>query len=302
MKLVIAGGSGFLGEMLCKGFRNRFSEISVLTRQPSFSKDGIHYHQWDGKSQGDWVRHLEACDVLINLTGKSVDCRYNEKNKRLIVESRVNATRALEKAINGLEKKPVLWMNAASATIYGYSEDQAMDEYSGVIGSGFSVEVCKAWEKVFEEAVVPGVRKVVLRISMVMGRSGGVFPVLKKLTRNFLGGTMGNGRQYISWIHEADFLAAIGWLIDHPECEGPYNLASPQPLPNKQFNALLRNKLHRKLGLPASKWMLEIGAFFLQTETELVLKSRKVVPTRLLNEGFQFQFPTVDKALSELCK
>lgn len=301
IKLVIAGGTGFLGQAIIKGLKQHCREIVVLSRQNRPMQDGVHYVQWDGKTAGAWVNSLEGAEVWINLTGRSVDCRYTEANKKAIIESRINATKALESALLQLKKGPSLWMNAASATIYGYSEDRLMDEFSGVIGEGFSVEVCKAWEKVFNEAQAPGVRKVTLRISMILGKDGGVFPVLKRLSKFFLGGTMGHGRQYISWMHEEDFVQAIQWFIQHPEATGAYNLAAPEPMPNKQFMQVLRKHLRVPFGLPATAWMLEIGAFFLRTETELVLKSRKVAPTRLLNEGFRFQYPTVQSAIQELC-
>lgn len=298
-KLILAGGTGFLGEALIRHFNN-VKEIVVLTRGAARKINQVRYVQWDGATLGEWVTELENADALINLTGKSVDCRYTEKNKQEIISSRVNATRILAKAVNLCEHPPTVWLNAASATIYRAAEDRAMDEYNGEIGSGFSVEVCKSWEAAFTREQTPRTRKVILRISMILGNGGGVIPVLRKLTKWGLGGTMGNGKQYISWMHEQDFVNAVEWLIRNEKAEGAYNMAAPDPLPNKEFMKCMRRLLQRSIGLPAKAWMLEIGAVFLRTETELVLKSRRVVPARLLKEGFVFEYPVTEAALKSL--
>lgn len=300
-KLILAGGTGFLGQAIIDRFSKQEIQIIVFTRGSNHKVGNTNYIHWDGKTFGEWTKELEGADVLINLTGKSVDCRYNEKNKAEIISSRVNATKILGEAINKTNNPPKVWLNSASATIYRYAEDKPMDEFTGEIGTGFSVEVCKIWEKTFTEISNPKTRKIIMRISMVMGKGGGVLPVMTKLVKAGLGGKMGNGKQFISWIHEEDFLNAMEFLIQNEQASGAYNFAAPGPIPNKEFMALMRKQLNVKIGLPAMKWMLEIGAFFIKTETELILKSRRVVPARLLKEGFVFKFPTVEETLKNLC-
>jgi uncharacterized protein (TIGR01777 family) len=300
-KLILAGGTGFLGQAIIDRYSKMGTEIIVLTRGTTKVKKNVRYIQWDGKTKGGWVKELDGADVLINLTGKSVDCRYTDKNKAEIISSRVNATKVLGEAINETAHPPKVWLNAASATIYRNAEDRAMDEFSGEVGEGFSVGVCQVWEKTFNEINNPQTRKIVMRISMVMGKGGGVLPVMTKLVKARLGGKMGSGNQFISWIHEEDFLNAMEHLIQHETSFGPYNFAAPTPLPNREFMRLMRKELNVTIGLPAAEWMLEIGAFFIKTETELILKSRRVVPTKLLNEGFLFKYPTVEVALKNLC-
>jgi uncharacterized protein (TIGR01777 family) len=301
-KLVLAGGTGFLGQRIIDHFRHTVRQIIILTRSESRKQGNLQYVNWDGRSLGDWARMLEGADVLINLTGKSVDCRYTEKNKKEIIRSRVDATHILGEALRTLKAPPALWMNAASATIYRHAEDKPMDEHSGEMGEGFSVEVCKAWEEAFEKTETTGTRKVILRLSMILGMSGGVMPVMKKLVSLGLGGKMGSGRQYISWMHEADLINALEWIIERQELSGPINLSAPEPLTNKQFMETMRRILKKPFGLPAPAWLLGIGAFFIRTETELILKSRRVVPERLLRSGFKFRFTRAEQALSDLLK
>ncbi len=299
-KLILAGGTGFLGQAIINRFNRNGTEIIVFSRGPSRIHHNVSYVHWDGKTMGAWSHALENSDVLINLTGKSVDCRYKKKNKAEIISSRVNATKILGEAISKVASPPKVWLNSASATIYRNAEDKAMDEHSGEIGTGFSVGVCQVWESAFNECVTPQTRKIAMRISMVMGKGGGVLPVMSKLVKAGLGGKMGTGKQYVSWIHEEDFLNIIEWLIQNEKAKGPYNFAAPTPLTNDDFMTLMRKKLNVKIGLPAAEWMLEVGAFFIRTETELILKSRRVVSARLADEGFVFKFPTADLALTNL--
>ena len=299
-KLIIAGGSGFLGKSLIKYFEKKFDEIIVLVRSPRENSNGIKFILWDAEHQGEWNQYLENADLIINLCGKSVDCRYTKKNKSEIFSSRLNSTHAIGTAIANCKNPPALWMNAASATIYRYSEDKQMTEALGETGKGFSVEVCKAWEKTFNSYNLPHTRKINLRITMVMGKDGGVFPVLKKLVKRGLGGKMGSGDQFVSWIHVNDFCRIIEWLINDPKASGNYNVAAPVPITNKNFMQMFRTANQIKFGLPATKWMLEIGAFFLRTETELVLKSRNVVPDRILKEGFKFEFSDMESCIKNL--
>jgi uncharacterized protein len=241
-----------------------------------------------------------------------VNCRYRAKNRRLIKESRVKATRAVGEAIARAVRPPRVWLQASTATIYAHRYDAAHDEATGILGGSeagapdtwrFSIDVAKAWEQAANETNVPRTRKVLLRSAMTMSPDrGGVFDTLLSLVRYRLGGASGDGRQYVSWIHEHDFIRAIYWLIDHAALEGPINLAAPHPLPNAEFMRTLRAAWGIAFGLPAAQWMLEIGAFFLRTETELILKSRRVVPDRLLKSGFEFRFPTWPEAAAELCR
>lgn len=299
-KIILAGGTGFLGQAIINRFDNSVTQIIVFSRGKSRKEKNVSYLNWDGITMGDWAIELEGADVLINLTGKSVDCRYNEKNKAEIISSRINATKVLGEAISKTKNPPKVWLNCASATIYRNAEDRPMDEFDGETGTGFSVEVCKLWEQSFNEAETLKTRKIALRISMVLGKGGGVIPVMTKLVKAGLGGKMGSGKQYISWIHEEDFLNSLVWLINNESASGAYNIAAPDPCRNKDFMKLMRSKMHKRIGLPAAEWMLRIGAFFLGTETELILKSRRVVPTRLLNEGFEFKYPSTEQAMENL--
>lgn len=305
--IVLAGGSGFLGNALSKKLLARNYEVIVLTRSPRARSDGAKEIVWDAKSLGDWGKFVDGAEVVINLTGKSVDCRYNEKNRRGIVSSRVDSTRAIGEAIAKCHQPPRVWLNASSATIYKHTFDMPMDE-AGETGATpeakdeFSIEVIRQWENALNEANTPRTRKVALRITLVLGRNGGVFPVLRRLARFGLGGKMGSGRQFVSWIHEEDFCRAAEWIIANENLSGPINLAAPNPLSNAKTMQLIREACGAPFGLPATEWMLEAGAFFLRTETELILKSRRVVPGKLSDSGFQFQFPDLRDALKNLCE
>jgi hypothetical protein len=260
---------------------------------------------WDAKSLGDWAKWLEGAEVVINLTGKSVDCRYNESNRKAIIASRVDSTHVLGEAIDLCRQPPRVWLNCSSATIYKHTFGAPMDE-SGETGATteakdeFSIEVIRQWERALDEARTPATRKIAMRITMVFGQDGGVFPVLRRLARFGLGGRMGSGKQYVSWIHVDDFCRAVAWLIRQEELSGAVNIAAPHPLPNGEMMRLVRRYCGMRLGLPATAWMLEIGAFFLRTETELIIKSRRVIPGRLMKSGFSFEFPTLEKALGNL--
>jgi len=298
-KLIIAGGTGFLGQALCRELTKEFDRIVVLSRSKHKQESNITYLTWDAETFGDWCRELEGATAVINLCGKSVDCRYTEKNKALIFSSRLNSTRLIAQAISQCNTPPLVWINGASATIYRHSETQKMTESSGEIGSGFSVEVCKAWEHLVEEAELPHTRKINLRLAMVLGTSGGVYPELMKVVKRGLGGTMGKGTQQMSWIHVSDFCRMVLWLINKPDAQGVYNCVAPMPVINKRLMQLLRKKAGRMFGLPASELLLTIGAFVIGTETELILKSRYAYPERALKEGFVFNFETIDQSLAD---
>jgi uncharacterized protein (TIGR01777 family) len=304
-RIILAGGSGFLGTALARKFTSRGDEVVVLTRSPEERNDGVREVAWDAKSLGDWGALVDGSDVVINLTGRSVDCRYTERNRHAITASRVNSTRAVGEAIGRCAKPPRVWLNASSATIYKHTFDRAADE-TGETGATaeakdeFSLDVIYQWERAFAEAAAPVTRKVALRTTMVLGPESGVFPVLRRLTRFGLGGKMASGKQYMSWIHEEDFCRAIEWLIEHEELSGPVNLAAPNPVTNAEMMRLMRKTCGVPFGLPATRWMLEIGAFFLRTETELIIKSRRVIPGKLPASGFQFHFPELENALRNL--
>ena len=311
MKIVIPGGSGQAGTLLARAFARDGHEVVVLSRKPT-PETQWRVAAWDAETLGEWARELEGADAVINLAGRSVNCRYTPENRRAIVESRTHSTKIVGKAIAAAKNPPAVWLQASTATIYAHRYDAPNDEATGIIGGGepdapdtweFSIEVAKAWEKALEEARTPNTRKIALRSAMVMSPDrDGIFDVLLKLARRGLGGKSGDGRQYISWIHEQDFIRAVYFLIERGGLSGPINLAAPNPLPNAEFMRGLRRAWGVKFGLPASKWMLEIGAVFLQTETELILKSRRVVPGRLLEAGFPFDFPTWPEAAQNLCR
>jgi uncharacterized protein (TIGR01777 family) len=280
-------------------FSAQGDEVVALVRRTDVAL-GVKQVLWDGETLGPWAAELEGAEAVINLAGRSVDCRYHAENRRQILESRLGSTRVLGRAIAECARPPAVWLNSSSATIYRHAEDRPMDEANGEIGSGFSVDVCLAWEAEAMAAPAPKTRRVLLRTAMVLGRDGGVFVPFRLLARLGLGGTLAGGRQYMSWLHDADFARAIDWLIAHREVEGPVNLAAPNPIPNAEWMRLFRERFGPGIGLPAARWMLEIGAFFLRTETELLLKSRRVVPGRLLAGGFRFEHPTVASALDDL--
>jgi uncharacterized protein (TIGR01777 family) len=310
MKIVIPGGSGHVGHILAQAFKRDGHEVVVLSRRPSSAPWRVLV--WDGRTLGDWIQELEGADVVINLAGRSVNCRYGIYNRREIMDSRVDSTKVIGEAIANASRPPRLWLQASTATIYEHRFDAPNDDLTGILGGGepdapdtwrFSIDVATTWERVANEATpLPHTRLVLLRSAIVMSPDrGGAFDMLLRLVRLGLGGRNGDGRQFVSWIHEDDFIRAIYWLIDRQELWGPVNLASPNPLPNRDFMRDLRQAWGTHLGLPATKWMLEIGAFFLRTETELILKSRYVVPTRLTESGFTFRFPEWTAAAENLC-
>lgn len=310
MKIVIPGGTGQAGTILAKAFHAAGHEVLVLSRQVSSAPWRVL--PWDAQTLGDWSNEIDGADVVVNLAGKNVNCRYSDENRRLILESRVKSTRVVGEAIARAAKAPAVWLQASTATIYSHRADAANDEITGVIGGSepnaparwrYSIHVATEWEKALMQAATPRTRKLALRTTMLMSPDrGGIFDVLLRLVRSGLGGASGDGRQYVSWIHDQDFVRAIFWLLEHPAIDGVVNLAAPQPLPNADFMRALRRTWGTPIGLPATAWMLEIGALLLRTETELVLKSRRVVPTRLLNSGFSFQFPEWQDAANDLCQ
>lgn len=308
MKVVIPGGSGQIGRILAREMLAEGHDVTVLSRRPSGEPWRAIF--WDGKSLGSWMKEIDGSDVVINLAGRTVNCRYTEANRREILESRVNSTRAIGEAIAEAARPPRLWLQASTATIYAHRFDAANDEATGLVGGQepgapwawkFSVDVARAWEDALMEADTPRTRRLALRSAMTMSPdSGGIFETLLGLVRRGLGGSAGDGKQFVSWIHFADFLRAIHWLIEHDEMEGVVNVAAPHPLPNADFMRTLRQMAGVPIGLPTARWMLEVGAVLMRTETELILKSRRVVPGRLLERGFAFRYRKWEGAARDL--
>lgn len=310
--IVIAGGTGFIGSYLTS-YLGKDNKIVILTRNikhsdnnafKQFSLDNkirsnVQLLHWNGKDAGDWCKAIDGCDMVINLAGKTVNCRYNEKNKQEIFDSRRNATKAIGDAIRNATVPPKLWLNAASATIYRHATDRPQDEYSGEFHNDFSVQVCKLWEKTFCEQRTPFTRKIAIRMAVTLGTGSAMIPYLN-LCRFGLGGKHGSGKQMLSWVHIEDICRAIEFFWEHKELEGVFNVCSPNPVTNETFMNLLRKTTQHKIGLPATKWMLKIGALLIGTETELLLKSRWVLPMKLLENGFKFKYESIDKAFENI--
>jgi uncharacterized protein (TIGR01777 family) len=290
-KVVIAGGTGFVGKYLAAQFLNLGYKVLIISREGGDV-------QWGNEK--DIIEGLEDSEMLINLAGKSVDCRYNQKNKEEILKSRTEATKALGNAILKCKNPPVLWINSSTATIYRHATDKPMTESTGEIGSGFSVDVAKNWERAFFDFQLEHTRQVALRMAIVLGNDGGVMKPFTNLVRFGLGGKQGNGEQMFSWIHIEDLYNIILFLQSHKDLEGVFNCSSPNPIDNKTLMKALRKSLGVNFGLPSPTWLLKIGAVVIKTETELILKSRWVVPEKLLQLGYNFKYPTIDAALAQI--
>jgi uncharacterized protein len=309
MRIVISGGTGQVGTVLARAFHGDGHEVVVLAR--STRPAPWRVARWDPAEPSGWAHELDGADLVINLAGRSVNCRYTPKNRQEILQSRTGSVAAIGRAISEASRPPSVWLQASTATIYAHRYDAPNDEASGILGGTepgapeswrFSIQVATAWEKALDEAPTPHTRKVKLRSAMIMSPdAGGIFDTLLTLVRRGLGGTAGDGRQYVSWIHEVDFVRALRFLIERQDMAGAVNVASPHPLPYRDFMAILRRAWGTRLGLPANRLMLEVGALFLRTETELVLKSRRVVPGRLLQEQFSFTYGEWPQAARELC-
>ncbi len=307
MKIVIPGGTGALGATLVASLTRDGHDVVVLSRGGTSDARVV---SWDARTLGPWAGEIDGADAVINLAGRSVDCRYSKENLRQMMDSRVESTRAVGDAIARAARPPRVWLQMSTATIYAHRFDAANDEATGVLGGGepgaprrwdASIAIAKAWERELAAAPTPRTRKVAMRTSMVMIPHGhGAFAPLHRLARLGLGGAIGSGRQYMSWMHGRDFVRAVGWLLAHDEIAGAVNLAAPEPLPQCEFARILREACGVRLGLPTPRWLLEIGCLVLRTESELVLKSRRVVPGRLLGAGFEFEFQDWRSAASDL--
>jgi uncharacterized protein (TIGR01777 family) len=308
MKLVIPGGSGQIGTVLARHFHQQGHSVTVLSRSPMHVPWRVV--RWDAETEGPWTAALEQSDICINLAGRSVDCRYHATNRRQMYDSRIVSTRLLNDVITSLKNPPRLWLNASTATIYRHALDRPMDEMTGELGGNepgapdtwnFSIKIAKDWEAAFFAGQAPLTRRIAMRSSMTFTADrGGVFDVLSKLVRAGLGGPQGSGAQYVSWIHEADFVRAIEFLIAHEALNGPVNICSPNPLTNREFLRALRAAWRQPIGFPVPAWMTEIGSLLLRTESELVLKSRRVIPTKLQEAGLTFTFQDWPAAAQEL--
>jgi len=290
-KIVIAGGTGFIGKYLTAQFSAMGYHVLIISRQEKSV-------QWN--NENEIINALENAELLINLAGKSVDCRYNEKNREEILKSRTETTRILGEAIMKCARPPELWINSSTATIYRHAQDRPMTESTGEIGSGFSVDVAKNWERAFFEFQLPNTRQVALRIAIVLNEGGGVMKPFLNLVRFGLGGMQGGGDQMFSWIHIEDLYSIILFLKTHTDLEGVFNCAAPNPVDNRTLMKSIRQTMGVKIGLPSPTWLLKIGAVMIKTETELILKSRWVIPEKLLQYGYKFNYPTIEAALRNI--
>lgn len=320
MRILIPGGSGQVGTLLARHLHAAGHQVTVLSRHPRPAPWQVL--RWDGLTPGPWVDELSRSNAVIHLSGRTVNCRYNAENRRQIFDSRIKPTLLLGRLIAESPTPPSIWMNASTSTFYRDAYDQPQDEFTGELGDlpsergtrepanlpetwSFSIDVANRWEQALAAIPTPRTRKIRLRSSMVMSPDpGGVFSVLSNLARFGLGGTQGSGRQYVSWMHDLDYCHATDLLLEHPEITdetgGVVNMTAPEPLPNRDFLRVLRRAWHAPFGLPAPAWLLEIGTFLMRTETELVLKSRRVIPSLLLRHGYTFRFPTWDTAAPDL--
>ncbi|KQN34674.1 NAD-dependent epimerase [Pedobacter sp. Leaf41] len=299
-KIVLAGGNGYLGGLLAKHFSGLASEVIILSRKEKAQNGNVRTILWDGKTEGIWTEAIDSADLLVNLCGKNVNCRYTKQNQQEIVDSRVIPTRLLTTVIQTLLNPPKLWINITSATIYRHAEDRPQDEYTGEIGYGFSIDVCKAWESCFFETETPATRKIALRMGIVFGRSDGAFPRLLNLVKFGLGGKQGDGNQFVNWVHEQDAIHSIQWLLENEAISGVVNCTSPAAVTNNTLMKTIRKTYGIPFGLSTPAWLLSIGAAIIGTETELILKSRWVKPAVLLENGFEFQYAKIEDAVHDI--
>lgn len=300
-RIVIAGGSGFMGTHLTRHLLNLGYAITILTRRPAASTGHplLTHAAWDGQTPGPWIRQLNGARALINLAGRNVNCRYTKRNRDEILYSRLDAVKVLGQALRDCDHPPGVWIHSSTLAIYGDRGDEPLTE-DAPAGQTFSPDVARAWELATDNAVLPDMRKVILRISFALGNDGGALPMLTRLARLGLGGSVGHRRQYYSWIHIQDVCNVVQWAIEKPEMAGVYNVTSPQPVRNAQFMKLLRQALGRPWSPPAPRWTIHLGCFLMRTEAELALRSRQGIPARLQAMGFPFAYPTLEQAFEHL--
>jgi uncharacterized protein (TIGR01777 family) len=299
-KIILAGGNGYLGGVLADYYKNLADEVIILSRKFRTADENIKTLIWNGRTEGEWAQNLNGADLLINLCGKNVNCRYTKENREEIISSRIIPTQLLGNVIEKLEHPPKLWITVTSATIYRHAEDRPQDEETGETGYGFSINVCRQWEDTFFGISTPYTRKIALRMGIVFGHADGVFPRLLNLVKYGLGGKQGDGEQYVSWIHEQDAARCTEWLVGHEEMDGVINCTAPEPLKNTMIMASIRKAYGIPFGLPAPAWLLVLGASVIGTEVELILKSRWVLPKRLLDNGYPFLFTKAEYAIKDI--
>ena len=299
-RLILAGGSGFIGTALAQEFVRRDWEVAILTRTPRQRQGGVKEFAWDGVKIGPWAAQLDGADAVINLTGKSINCRHTAANLRTIIDSRVHSVQALAAAIKQVQVPPRVWVQASATGFYGDTADQACAE-TGPSGTDTLSRICREWETMFKACAVPPVRRVVLRIGFVLGQGGGALPVLAKLTKNYLGGAAGSGRQYISWIHLADLVHVFAAAVEDETWSGIYNAVAPNPVTNAVFMRELRRTLRRPWSPPVPAFAVRLGAWVMGSEASLALVSQRCIPARLADARFLFRFPELPAALQDLC-
>ena len=299
-RIVIAGGSGFIGTALAGEFVERGNDVIVLTRRARARRDKVREVVWDGEHPGDWMRFLDGADAIVNLTGRSINCRHTPENLREIIASRVNSVNAIAAAIGQVERPPRVWVQASATGFYGDTGDTACDE-AAPAGNDSLAKICRQWEAACAAANVPETRKVTLRIGFVLGRAGGALPVLSKLAKCFLGGAVGSGRQYLSWIHLADLVQMFVAAVENEKLSGIFNAVAPHAVTNAEFMRTLRHTLDRPWSPPAPVFAVKIGSWLMGSEASLALVSQRCVPKRFQAAGFQFQFAELPPALNNLC-
>jgi uncharacterized protein (TIGR01777 family) len=303
--IVIAGGSGFIGNALAKAFAAANRPVVVLTRKPQPRTGGIQEIRWDGEQPGEWVQSLEGAAAIINLAGRSINCRHTPENLREITASRINSVKAIAAGMTQLKTPPRVWVQASATGFYGDTGDRLCDE-TAPNGSDTLAQVCRDWEKACEKAcesvTVPGMRRVILRIGFVLGRDGGALPVLARMTKLFAGGTVASGRQYISWIHLVDVVRVFSAAVTNEAMSGTYNTVAPKPVTNAELMRELRRALHRPWSPPAPALAVKLGARLMGTEGSLALISQRCSAQKIMATGFQFEFPELAPALRDLCE
>jgi uncharacterized protein (TIGR01777 family) len=310
MKIVLPGGTGQVGRVLTAALRGDGHDVVVLARGGGADRAGARVVPWDGRTLGPWAEEIDGADAVINLAGRSVDCRYHKTNLTEMLVSRIDSTRVVGRAIEAASRPPRVWLQASTATIYAHTFGAANDEATGVLGGEepgvpsywrYSIEIAKAWERELDAAATPRTRRVALRMAMLMAPTrGGTFALLRRIARAGLGGAIAGGRQFMSWIHDRDLVRSVAWLLERDDVAGAVNLAAPEPLPHREFMRALRAAVGAPFGLPGARWMLEAATVVHRTDSELILKSRRVVPGRLLAAGFRFEFPTWPEAVRDL--